>query len=159
MKKWIFFGAVFCLGGCATHGCDTTVQGSPCRAEQLLYQNDMIQAKTLISERRQENYELADALLQRAAGNDTSGEAEFYQAVLLIRQQGDDARTMKLLQASADHHYPLAIALLAQLTGMRDQAKARAYRVQYEELDVAKSGYPSFSQALIVVNNLVSANN
>ena len=159
MKKWIFFGAVLCLGGCATHGCDATVQGSPCRAEQLLYQNDMIQAKTLISERRQENYELADALLQRAAGNDTSGEAEFYQAVLLIRQQGDDARTMKLLQASADYHYPLAIALLAQLTGMRDQAKARAYRVQYEELDVAKSGYPSFSQALIVVNNLVSANN
>jgi hypothetical protein len=159
MKKWIFFGAVLCLGGCATHGCDPTVQGSPCRAEHLLYQNDMIQAKMLISERRPENYELAGALLQRAAKDDTSGEADFYQAVLLIRQQGDDASIMKLLQASADHHYPLAIALLAQLTGMRDQEKARAYRLQYDALDVAKSGYPSFPQALIVVNNLVSANN
>jgi hypothetical protein len=40
---------------------------------------------------------------------------------------------------------------------MHDQEKARAYRVQYNELDVAKSGYPSFTQALIVVNTLVSA--
>lgn len=159
MKKWIFFGAVLCLGGCATHGCDTTVQGSPCRAEHLLYQNDMIQAKVLISERRQENYELADALLERAAKDDTSGEAGFYQGVLLIRQQGDDGKIMTLLQISADHRYPLAIALLAQLTGMHDQEKARAYRKQYDELDVAKSGYPSFPQALIVVNNLVSPTN
>lgn len=159
MKKWIFFGAVLCLGGCATHGCDTTIEGSPCRAEHLLYQNDMIQAKTLMSERQQENYELADALLQRAAKDDTSGEARFYQAVLMIRQHGDDSEITRLLQESADRHYPLAIALLAQLSGMRDQEKARAYREQYDKLDVAKSGYPSFPQALIVVNDLVSLTN
>jgi hypothetical protein len=156
MKKWIIFSAVISLGGCATHGCDTTVPGSPCRAEHLLYQNDMIQAKVLISERREENYELAQALLQRAARDDTSGEAEFYQAVLLIRQHGDESSTTALLQESAAHHYPLAIALLAQLTAMRDQEKARAYRAQYDQLDVAKSGYPSYQQALVVVNDLIS---
>lgn len=159
MKKWIFFGAVLCLGGCATHGCDTTAPGSSCRAEHLLYQNDMIQAKVLISERRQDNYELAEALLQRAAKDDTSGEAQFYQAVLLLRQHSDDSKVTDLLQESAAHDYPLAVALMAQLSGMRDQAKARAYRAQYDALDVAKSGYPSFSQALIVVNKLISVSN
>jgi hypothetical protein len=157
MKKWIFFGALLCLGGCATHGCDSSVQSSPCRAEHLLYQNDMIQAKLLIGERRQENYELANALLQRAAKDDKSGEAEFYQAVLMIRQHSNESQTTELLQDSAAHNYPLAIALLAQLSAMRDQEKARAYRARYDGLDVAKSGYPSFPQALIVVNRLVSA--
>ncbi|WP_268797433.1 hypothetical protein [Pseudomonas huanghezhanensis] len=158
MQKWIFFGAALFLGGCATHGCDTTLPGSPCRAQHLLYQNDMIQAKVLISERHSESYELASALLERASRDDASGEAQFYQAVLLIRQRGDETETTRLLQQSADRHYPLAIALLAQRAGMQDQEKARAYRVQYDQLDVAKSGYPSFSQALIVVNTLVSAN-
>jgi hypothetical protein len=157
MKKWIFFGAILSLGGCATHGCDTTVVGSSCRAEHLLYQNDMIQAKMLISGRRPENHELANALLQRAASEDTSGEAEFYQAILLIRTHGDPAKVTEKLQDSAARHYPLAIALLAQQSAMVNQEKARAYRLQYDQLDVAKSGYPSFPQALIVVNDLTAA--
>nr|WP_314577762.1 hypothetical protein [uncultured Pseudomonas sp.] len=161
MTKWMFFGALLCfgLGGCATHGCDTSMVGSPCRADYLLYQNDMLQAKLLINERRQENYELASALLKRAARQDKTGEAEFYQAVLLLRLNADESQVNEMLQDSADRKYPLAIALLAQQAGMRDQEKARAYRLKYDELDVAKSGYPSFPQALIVVNRLVSTNN
>jgi len=161
MTKWIFFGALLCLGlgGCATHSCDTSTVGSPCRADYLLYQNDMLQAKLLINERRQENYELASALLKRAAGQDKTGEAEFYQAVLLLRLNADEAQVNQMLQDSADRKYPLAIALLAQQAGMLDQEKARAYRLKYDELDVAKSGYPSFPQALIVVTRLVSTNN
>ncbi|OQR28912.1 hypothetical protein BWR59_21705 [Pseudomonas sp. Bc-h] len=161
MTKWMFFGALLCLGlgGCATHRCDTSTVGSPCRADYLLYQNDMLQAKLLINERRQENYELASALLKRAARQDKTGEAEFYQAVLLLRLNADESQVNEMLQDSADRKYPLAIALLAQQAGMRDQEKARAYRLKYDELDVAKSGYPSFPQALIVVNRLVSTNN
>jgi hypothetical protein len=161
MTKWMFFGALLCLGlgGCATHGCDTSTVDSPCRADYLLYQNDMLQAKLLINERRQENYELASALLKRAARQDKTGEAEFYQAVLLLRLNADESQVNEMLQDSADRKYPLAIALLAQQAGMRDQEKARAYRLKYDELDVAKSGYPSFPQALIVVNRLVSTSN
>lgn len=161
MNKWMFFGALLCLGlgGCATHGCDTATVGSHCRADYLLYQNDMLQAKWMINERRQENYELASALLNRAARQDTTGEAEFYQAVLLLRLNAEGSQVHDMLQDSANRKYPLAIALLAQLSGSVDQEKARAYRVQYDQLDVAKSGYPSFPQALIVVNKLVSQNN
>jgi hypothetical protein len=161
MKKWMFFGALLCLGlgGCATHGCDTSAPGSPCRADYLLYQNDMLQAKLLINERREENYELASALLKRAAKQDTTGEAEFYQAVLLIRLGADDHQVNDMLKESADRKYPLAIALLAERTATRDQEKAMIYRSQYDELDVAKSGYPSFAQALVVVNKLVARTN
>ncbi|MFJ3481986.1 hypothetical protein ACIPL1_01255 [Pseudomonas sp. NPDC090202] len=161
MKKWMFLGALLCLGlgGCATRNCDTSTIGSPCRADYLLYQNDMLQAKWMINERRQENYELASALLKRAAKQDRTGEAEFYQAVLLLRLNAEESQVNGMLQDAADRKYPLAIALLAQQAGMRDQEKARAYRLQYDQLDVAKSGYPSFQQALIVVNKLVSLNN
>jgi hypothetical protein len=160
MKKWILFVTLLGLGGCATpHGCDTTEVGSPCRADYLLYQNDMLQAKWLINDRRQENYELASAMLKRAARQDRSGEAEFYQAVLLLRLNADESQVNSMLQDSANRNYPLALALLAQQAGMRDQEKAHSYRVAYDKLDVAKSGYPSFAQALLVVNKLVSGNN
>lgn len=160
MKKWMFFGALLCLGlgGCATRSCDTSAAGSACRADYLLYQNDMLQAKLLINERRQESYELAQALLERAAQQDKTGEAEFYQAVLMMRM-GDDTDVQAMLQDSADRKYPLSIALLAQQAGMQNQEKARAYRARYNELDVARSGYPSFPQALIVVNQLVTPDN
>lgn len=161
MNKWMFFGALFCLGlgGCATHSCDTASAGSRCRADYLLYQNDMLQAKWIVNERRQESYELADALLARAASQDTTGEAEFYQAVLKLRLNADGSQVHRLLQDSADKQYPLAIALLAQMSGSVDQEKARTYRARYDELDVAKSGYPSFPQALVVVNKLISPTN
>lgn len=161
MNKWMFFGALLCVGlsGCATRGCDNTAVGSNCRTDYLLYQNDMLQAKWIVNERRQESYELANALLTRAATNDQSGEADFYRAVLLLRMNAAGSRVTDLLKHSADQKYPLAIALLAQLSGSVDQAKARAYRAEYDALDVAKSGYPSFPQALVVVNNLISKGN
>lgn len=161
MNKRMIIGALLSLGltGCATHGCDTSVAGSTCRADYLLYQNDMLQAKLLINERRAENDELASALLERAAGEDTTGEAEFYQAILLLRQSASQKQVDEKLNDSADRNYPLAIALLAQRAGVQDQKKAGAYRARYEKLDVATSGYPSFPQALIVVNELISAPN
>ncbi|NBB12488.1 hypothetical protein [Pseudomonas sp. SLFW] len=161
MKKWMFFSALLCLGlgGCVTKGCDVTTVGSGCRSDYLLYQNDMLQAKWIINERRQDSYELASALLSRAAKQDKTGEAEFYQAVLQLRLNPEGSQVHDLLQSSADKKYPLAIALLAQLSGSVDQDKARSYRAKYDELDVAKSGYPSFPQALIVVNKLISQNN
>lgn len=161
MNKRMIIGALLSLGltGCATHGCDTSVAGSTCRADYLLYQNDMLQAKLLINERRAENNELASALLERAAREDTTGEAEFYQAILLVRQNASQKQVDGKLNDSADRNYPLAIALLAQRAGVQDQEKAGAYRAKYEKLDVATSGYPSFPQALIVVNELISVSN
>lgn len=161
MNKRMIIGALLSLGltGCATQGCDTSVAGSTCRADYLLYQNDMLQAKLLINERRAENDELASALLERAAREDTTGEAEFYQAILLVRQNASQKQVDEKLNDSADRNYPLAIALLAQRAGVQDQQKAGAYRARYEKLDVATSGYPSFPQALIVVNELISASN
>ena len=160
MKNWMLFGALICLTGCASHTCKTVPddgfeQGSQCRAEQLLYQNDMLQAKLLISEADRENYELAEAMLRRAGVNDASGEAEFYTAVLLIRQQSDQPRVIELLEKAAKQKHPLAIALLSQQLSMTDQEQSQRYRAQYAELDVAKSGYPSFEQALVVIRGLV----
>ncbi|KAA8705718.1 hypothetical protein F4W70_21680 [Pseudomonas cannabina] len=160
MKNWMLFGALVYLGGCASHHCengpnDSQLTDSPCRAEHLLYQNDMLQAKLLISEDNRENYELAEAILRRAGIDDASGEAEFYQAVLLIRQQADQKQIVDLLQTAAKHKHPLAIALLSQQLSISDPTLSEHYRSEYAELDVAKSGYPSFEQALVVIRGLV----
>ena len=160
MKKWMLFGALIYLTGCASHHCNTVsddghLVDSDCRAEHLLYQNDMLQAKLLISEADRENYELAEAMLRRAGVNDVSGEAEFYLAVLLIRQQSDQPRVIELLEDAANRKHPLAIALLSQQLSVTDQKRSEAYRAEYAELDVAKSGYPSFDQALVVIRGLI----
>ncbi|SHN22161.1 hypothetical protein SAMN05216593_114125 [Pseudomonas asturiensis] len=160
MKNWMLFGALVYLGGCASHHCengpnDSQLTDSPCRAGHLLYQNDMLQAKLLISEDNRENYELAEAMLRRAALDDASGEAEFYQAVLLIRQQADQKQIVDLLQTAARHKHPLAIALLSQQLSISDPTLSERYQKEYAELDVAKSGYPSFEQALVVIRGLV----
>ena len=161
MKNWMLFGALIYLTGCASHNNCNTVpddghpSGSDCRAEHLLYQNDMLQAKLLISEADRENYELAEAMLRRAGVNDATGEAEFYLAVLLIRQQSDQPRVIELLEDAARHKHPLAIALLSQQLSMTDQKKSEEYRAEYADLDVAKSGYPSFDQALVVIRGLI----
>ena len=160
MKNWMLLGALITLTGCASHTCnnppdDGYPAGSQCRAEHLLYQNDMLQAKLMISEADRENYELAEAMLRRAGVDDASGEAEFYMAVLLIRQQSDQPRVIELLEDAAKRKHPLAIALLSQQLSMTDQKKSESYRAQYAELDVAKSGYPSFEQALVVIRGLV----
>jgi len=60
-----------------------------------------------------------------------------------------------LLEDAAKRRHPLAIALLSQQLSMTDQKKSESYRAQYAELDVAKSGYPSFEQALVVIRGLV----
>ena len=160
MKNWMLFGALIYLTGCASHSCTNAPDGgyppgSQCHAEHLLYQNDMVQAKLLISEADRENYELAEAMLRRAGIDDASGEAEFYLAVLLIRQQSDQPRVIELLEDAAKRKHPLAIALLSQQLSMTDQKKSESYRAAYSELDVAKSGYPSFEQALVVIRGLV----
>ncbi|MBX8607079.1 hypothetical protein K5D65_07760 [Pseudomonas cichorii] len=161
MKNWMLFGALIYLGGCASHHCENgpnenPLTDSPCHAGHLLYQHDMLQAKLLISEADRENYELAEAMLRRAAIDDASGEAEFYQAVLLIREQADQKQIIDLLQTAADkYRHPLAIALLSQQLSMSDPKKSEHYRAEYAELDVAKSGYPSFEQALVVIRGLI----
>jgi hypothetical protein len=160
MKNWMLFGALICLGGCASHSCNNALDdnqpaGSACREQHLLYQNDMLQAKLLISEADRENYELAEAMLRRAGIDDASGEAEFYQAVLLIREQRDQPRVVELLNDAAKRKHPLAIALLSQQLSMSDQKQSESLRADYAELDVAKSGYPSFEQALVVIRGLV----
>jgi hypothetical protein len=165
MNKWIIFCALLSLGGCA-HRCDnsgsfnsnseTSLSGSPCRAEYLLYQNDMLQAKMLVSAGGNENTELAKAMLQRAARQDQSGEAEFYQAVLLIRDGGAPSKSSDLLEQSAQRKHPLAIALLAQQLAVSDPKQAERYRANYAELDVATSGYPSLEQAQNVADGLIA---
>lgn len=160
MKNWMLFGALMCLAGCASQPCDDGVSDSPpsdraCRAEHLLYQNDMLQAKLLISQADRDNYELAHALLRRATADDISGEADFYQAVLTIREQSDQEQIIDLLHNAASHEHPLAIALLSQQLTISDPKRAEHYRARYAELDVAKSGYPSFEQALVVIRRLI----
>lgn len=155
MKNWMLFGALMYLGGCVSHPCDNADSDSSCRAGHLLYQNDMLQAKLLISQAERENYELAEALLRRAALDDASGEADFYRAVLMIRQQGDQQQVIDLLRSAASQQHPLAIALLSQQLSISDPKQSERYRAEYAELDVAKSGYPSFDQALVVIRSLI----
>lgn len=162
MKNWLLLGALMYLGGCASHPCDnaasdTEPSGSACRDSYLLHQNDMLQAKLLVSQANPDNYELAHALLRRAAVDDQSGEADFYQAVLMIREQADQEQIIDLLHNAASHRHPLAIALLSQQLTLSDPQQAERYRAEYAELDVARSGYPSFEQALVVVRSLIMA--
>ena len=162
MKNWMLFVALMYLGGCASHRCanempDDAAAGSACRDQYMLYRNDMLQAKLLVSQGDPANYELAHALLRRAAVDDSSGEADFYQAVLLIREQGDRQQIIDLLSDAASHEHPLAIALLSQQLTLTDPKQAEHYKARYAELDVARSGYPSFEQALVVIRTLVMA--
>ncbi|UVE18950.1 hypothetical protein NVV93_06055 [Pseudomonas sp. LS44] len=160
--KWTAISALLVLSGCASHSCDEPLSGSACREEQLLYQNDMLQAKLLITSGDLESYELAQALLDRAATEDKGGEVEFYQAVLLIRQGPEIDEVLELLGRATDKGHPHATALLYKiyaepyLLNEADPNRAAEYREAYSHLDVAKSGYPSFEQALKVVSALVT---
>ncbi|MDC6641625.1 hypothetical protein OEZ79_26015, partial [Leclercia adecarboxylata] len=60
MKKALLFGLLLTLGGCASQSCDR-LWNDNCRAERLLYQNDLMQAKILISIADEDSYELAQA--------------------------------------------------------------------------------------------------
>lgn len=159
MKNSLLLGLLIVLGGCASQPCDQP--GSACHAEQLLYQNDLLQAKILISIGDENGYELADALLKRSAHLDEHGEIEFYQALLLIRQGPQQAGVLELLEQARAKGHPHATALLYKmyqepyLLDERNAAKAEEYRQAYAELDVARSGYPSFDKALELVSQLV----
>ncbi|GGJ90268.1 hypothetical protein [Pseudomonas matsuisoli] len=149
------------LAGCATAPCDTPWSDGECRATKLLQQNDLLQAKMLAAAGNPEYYELANALLERATPTDTTGEAEFYRAILLIRQGPQAEEVLPHLEKAADRRHPHAIALLYKvysepyLVAEADPVKAEHYRTLYGQLDVAKSGYPSFEKALSLVTTLV----
>ncbi|MBF3362647.1 hypothetical protein HKW94_35870, partial [Pseudomonas aeruginosa] len=97
--------------------------------------------------------------------DDRSGEADFYQAVLIARRDGqasDCERITRLLERSAERRYPLANAMLYKiyaepfLLPRADIPKAETYRQAYAELPVARSGYPSFERARQVVDRLLA---
>lgn len=150
------------LAGCASPTtCDEPLSGDSCRDRQLFYQNDMLQAKMLVMSGDMESHELANALLRRAASDDERGEVEFYQAILMIREGPQPEEVLAKLEAAADKQQPYAVALLYRiwsqpyLVDEADPIRAEEYRADYAELDVAKSGYPSFEKALELVDQLV----
>jgi hypothetical protein len=161
MKRWTIFALLLPLAGCASQPCDTPWSESRCREESLLYQNDLLQAKLLIVSGDPETYELANVLLKRAAPHDKTGETEFYKAVMLIRMGPQVDEVLELLQQAVDKGHPHATALMYKiyaepyLLETPDPLKAETYRARYAELDVAKSGYPSFEKALNLVSALV----
>ncbi|MDL0441629.1 hypothetical protein [Stutzerimonas frequens] len=161
MKKALLFGLFLALGGCASQSCDR-VWSDSCRAERLLYQNDLMQAKILISVGNEDGYELAQALLDRSARLDRRGETEFYQALLLIRQGPEPSEVLQLLEQAKRKGHPHAVALLYKiyqepyLLAEADPERAEGYRQAYGELDVARSGYPSFEKSLELVDQLVA---
>lgn len=142
--------------------CDEPMSGERCRDERLLYQNDMLQAKLLIASGDLANYELADALLDRAQATDVRGEASFYKALLKIKEGPQVDEVLELLERAANAGQPYAVALLYRiwsepyLVPEADPAKARLYQESYANLDVAKSGYPSFEKALALVNAMLA---
>jgi len=161
MKNALVIGLLVVLGGCASQPCDEHGSEDSCRAERLLYQNDLLQAKILISIGDENGYELADALLERSAPLDQRGETEFYQALLLIRQGPQPQQVLELLEQARAKGHPHAVALLYKiyqepyLLNERNAAKAEEYRQAYSTLDVAQSGYPSFEKAVELVTQLV----
>ncbi|MBD9677313.1 hypothetical protein IB274_11430 [Pseudomonas sp. PDM18] len=153
------------LAGCSTNAsnpCDEPLSGEACRQERLLYQNDMLQAKLLIASGDLANYELAEALLARSMEKDVRGEASFYMALLKIKEGPQVDEVLPLLEKAADAGQPYAVALLYKiwsepfLVEQADPARARQYLEDYGNLDVAKSGYPSFEKATALVNSLLS---
>lgn len=148
MPKWIALCLIPLLASCATCRQDSD-------REKLLYENDMLQAKLIIVANDRDRLPLAQALLERAARDDRSGEADFYQAVLIARRDGqasDCERITRLLERSAERGYPLANAMLYKiyaepfLLPRADIPKAETYRQAYAELPVARSGYPPSSE-------------
>ncbi|WP_017938853.1 hypothetical protein [Zestomonas thermotolerans] len=165
MTRRLLLALPLLLSACASPpSCDDRpYSGSACREARLLQQNDMLQAKLLIAAGDPEHYELAGALLRRAAAGDRTGEMPFYQALLLIREGPQLDEVLALLEQAATRGHPHAMALLYKiyaepyLVAEADPIRAQTYRVRYGELDVAKSGYPSFEQALRVVDGLLAS--
>ncbi|WEJ70623.1 hypothetical protein [Pseudomonas sp. PSE14] len=153
------------LAGCSsstTTPCDASMSGQRCHVERLLYRNDMLQAKLLIASGDLDNYELANALLDRAQPYDERGEVSFYKALLKIKEGPQVNEVLPLLEQAADAGQPYAVALLYKiwsepyLVDAANPGKAQRYQRAYSGLDVARSGYPSFEQSLAVVDNLLA---
>jgi hypothetical protein len=161
MRCIIGLGLIAALTGCATSPCSLPWSKDACRETRLLQANDLLQAKMLIAAADPYEYPLAHALLNRAAPHDETGEAEFYRAVLLIRQEGTPADVIRHLERAANKRHPHAVALLYKvysdpyLVDQPDTEKANHYREMYGQLNVAKGGYPSFERALNLVTRLV----
>ncbi|HTN31557.1 MAG TPA: hypothetical protein VL178_12130 [Pseudomonas sp.] len=160
MTRWILLGVALALGGCAAKPCEPEPLDS--HAQHLLQENDLMQARLLVSSGPQSSLALADALLARSAERDSRGEVALYQAVSLIRQRATLEHILPLLERAAERRHPHALALLYKiynepfLAPQADRARALRYRQAYAELDVAKGGYPSFTRALMVVDQLVN---
>ncbi|TBV17491.1 hypothetical protein [Stutzerimonas kirkiae] len=161
MKRACLVVLLATLGGCASQPCTLDAGDASSRTERLLFQNDLMQAKILASLGDEEGYELAQALLERSARLDQRGEVEFYRAILLIRQEASAGDILGLLQQAAGKGHPHATALLYKmheqpyLLAEADPDQAEHYRLAYSQLDVARSGYPSFEKALELVSQLV----
>ncbi|MFC3609231.1 hypothetical protein [Stutzerimonas tarimensis] len=163
MKTPLAAALLVALGGCAAPAsyCDLSETGSACRQQHLLQQNDLIQAQILVTSGGEEGFELAAALLDRAEGGDRRGEVHFYRGLLGIRSGAALADTLAQLDTAASRQHPHAVALLYKiysepyLVAEADPERARQYRDAYAELDVARSGYPSFEQALVIVERLL----
>lgn len=161
MKTTLLIALLLALVGCASQPCNQPWSAEGCRAERLLYENDLLQAKILISTGNEEGYELAHALLNRSARLDRHGETDFYQALLMIRQGPQPSEVLKQLHKAQHKGHPHAVALLYKihndpyLIDERDPLEAERYRKAYAQLDVALSGYPSFEKALELVTQLI----
>lgn len=167
MKTPLVIGFALALTGCSNintcHFYWSWNDEAQCHKQHLLYQNDLMQAKILITSGDKQGLELASALLDRLQSQeqDQRGEIFFYRALLGIRQNPTNTPDIiqNLEQAAALQH-PHAVALLYRiydepyLIKTRDAAKADQYRKAYTQLDVARSGYPSFEQALAVTKRL-----
>ena len=162
MKKWMLPLLCVSLAGCSLGGHHEAADTRPLRADQttLLRQNDLLQAKLLVLGGSEEQLKLADALLLRNGGTSADGEVEFYRAVIAIKQGPQTDDVLELLNASADHRFPLAYAPLCRLYPVpllvpeADPIQAQTYKSAYGELAVAKSGYPSFDKAVEVTRQL-----
>ena len=158
-------GISLLLAGCSSATiapCEASMGSQRCHVERLLYRNDMLQAKMLIASGDPGNYELAGALLDRAQPFDERGEVSFYKALLKIKEGPQVSEVLPLLEHAADAGQPYAVALLYKvwsepyLVAQANPGKALRYQRAYSGLDVARSGYPSFEQSLMVVDNLLA---
>jgi hypothetical protein len=161
MLKWTILAVTLTLAGCASQPCEVDQATDP-QTRRMLFDNDLLQAKLLITSGPLDALPLADALLQRSAAQDTHGEIALYQGVSRIRQGEPLDPILEALHRAASLQHPHALALLYKiysepfLVVRPDRDKAARYRAAYAELDVAKSGYPSFPRALMVVDRLVN---
>ncbi|MGA4815278.1 hypothetical protein ACPA9J_08425 [Pseudomonas aeruginosa] len=120
--------------------CATCRQDSD--GEKLLYENRHASGETDHRRQRPRSPAAGPGPAGARARDDRSGEADFYQAVLIARRDGqasDCERITRLLERSAERRYPLANAMLYKiyaepfLLPRADIPKAETYRQAYAE--------------------------